>query len=404
MKDKPDLTGVHEASASALGFYYQAHFALVSLISQSADDAAVAVERLDDVELQVNGQNLLYQLKHSISSKPPTVTLSCVALWKTIKVWIDILPNLSLAETTLHLVAVGAIPSDSPLVALCDQQSDRTLLLKALKEEAERVMNERALAAVAGKKLPHADRASGCKAFLELDDSNRRNLIRRIQINPNSPDITKLEQLVADKLHVLPITHRQLVAERLIEWWGRQVVYSLCDKRERVISATELKYQISLFNSAIEEELLLPDFQTAAHPADYQPHSMLGRQISLVEGSNTDLSKAIREQWRAQQQRSKWVKGNPGLKSKINDYDELLTEHWADRHQQMVEDCHEEDDGFKRKKGLELLRWTHNEAPNYVEPIAQGWSGHYYVRGSYQVLAVDLQVGWHPDYKELLKK
>lgn len=404
MTDKPDLIGVHEASASALGFYYQTHFALLSLISLRSDDAAVAVERLDDVELQVNGHNLLYQLKHSISPKPPAITLSCVALWKTIKVWIDILPSLSLAETTFHLVAVGAISPSSPLLALCDQQSDRADLLKALKQEAERVMSERAAATIASTKLPHADRASGCKAFLELGELGCRSLIRRIQINPSSPDITKIEELVADELHVLPIAHRQPVAERLIEWWGRQVVYSLCDKRDRAISASELKHQISLFNSAIEEEQLLPDFQSAVHPADYQPHSMLGRQISLVDGSSTDLSKAIREQWRAQQQRSKWVKGNPGMKSRINEYDVRLTEHWADLHEQLVEDCHEEEDGVKRKKGLDLLRWTHKDAPNYVEPIAQGWSGHYYVRGSYQVLAVDLQVGWHPDYRTLLQE
>jgi len=400
---KLDLTGVHEASASALGFYYQAHFALFSLISQTTDDAAVAVERLDDVELKADGHNLLYQLKHSMSSTPPAVTLKCVALWKTIKVWIDILPNLSLSETTFHLVAVGAIPKDSPLLALCDEQSDRTLLLKALKAEAERVIKERQLAAAENKPLPHTDRAPGCKAFITLDDSSRRNLLRRIQIKPNSPDITSIEQLVADKLHVLPLAHRRLVAERLIEWWSSQVVYSLCGRRDRTITAAELKYHISLFNSAIDEELLLPDFQIAVHPKDYQPHSMLGRQITLVEGNRVDQSKAIREQWRAQQQRSKWVKDNPAMKSKISNYDMLLTEHWEDQHTQIVEDCTGKVDEFKRLKGLELLRWTHNEAPNYIEPIANGWSGHYYIRGSYQVLAISLQVGWHPDYKILLK-
>lgn len=34
---------------------------------------------------------------------------------------------------------------------------------------------------------------------------------------------------------------------------------------------------------------------------------MLGRQIALVEGGRTDLLKATRDQWRAQQQRAKWV-------------------------------------------------------------------------------------------------
>ena len=37
-----------------------------------------------------------------------------------------------------------------------------------------------------------------------------------------------------------------------------------------------------------------------------------------------------------------------------------------------------------------------------VRPIAHGWNAAYYVRGSYQVLAIDLKVGWHADYAKLL--
>jgi hypothetical protein len=38
-----------------------------------------------------------------------------------------------------------------------------------------------------------------------------------------------------------------------------------------------------------------------------------------------------------------------------------------------------------------------------VRPIQEGFGAAYYVRGSYQVLAIDLEVGWHPDFKNLLK-
>ena len=100
--------GTHTAEAAALGFYCQAFFALETLVARSADDAAVAVERLDDVELSVNGQSLLYQLKHSISDFPPPITSTSRALWRTVKVWVDILPSLALPDATLHPVAVGA--------------------------------------------------------------------------------------------------------------------------------------------------------------------------------------------------------------------------------------------------------------------------------------------------------
>ncbi len=93
----------HSAEAAALGFYYQAFFALLTLMAQETDNAAVRIEQLDDVDLKVDGHNLLYQLKHSISYAPPPITLKSKALWHTVKVWIDILPTLTLSETTLHL-------------------------------------------------------------------------------------------------------------------------------------------------------------------------------------------------------------------------------------------------------------------------------------------------------------
>ncbi len=131
---------------------------------------------------------------------------------------------------------------------------------------------------------------------------------------------------------------------------------------------------------------------------------MLTRQIQLVDGKASDIGKAIREQWRAQQQRAKWIVDNPQMRSIIAGYDAKLTEHWSDRHVQMVEDCEGLDESELKARGLKLLRWTHEEAPTQVEPIAHDWHGHYYVRGTYQVLAIDLEVGWHPNYLKLLEE
>jgi hypothetical protein len=86
----------------------------------------------------------------------------------------------------------------------------------------------------------------------------------------------------------------------------------------------------------------------------------------------------------------------------IDEYDDLLIERWSDRHSRMVEDCAELGNKEKSALGLGLLRWTHDEAPNLVRPIAGVWNADFYVRGSYQVLAINLKVGWHPEYTNLL--
>ncbi|MGE8181361.1 MULTISPECIES: ABC-three component system protein [Pseudomonas fluorescens group] len=401
--DNTESNTVHDASPAALGFYYQSQFALLTLLSQTADDAAVAVERLDDVELKANGQKLLFQLKHSVQENPPPVTLASVALWKTIRVWIDALPLVSLADTTFHLVSVGKVPDNSPLLALCDTQADREELLKSMVEEAARVIDDRASAKSAGDKLPHGPRSAGCEAFLALDASVRLSLLRRVHIQQDSVTIGQIPDVVSKRLHILPKEQRLKAAERLLAWWDQQVIYTLCSKRERVIQRSEMEHCISSIIAQLEEEKLVAEFDLVSHPEDYEADGMLYRQIALVGGKGSDVSRAVREQWRAKEQRSKWIVDNPQMRSKIAGYDAKLTEHWSDRHVQMAEDCDDLDASQVQAKGLELLRWTHEFAPNQVEPIAPSWQGHYYVRGTFQVLAIDLQVGWHADYRKLLK-
>lgn len=134
-----EAKGTHAADGVALGFWYQSLYALRTLVLLTTDDAAIGIEQLDDLELKANGQTLLYQLKHSISTKPPQITLKSTSLWRTMKVWIDALPSLSLAETTLHLVTVGGIASGSPLEVLTDSTADRSALVVAMTAEAQRI-------------------------------------------------------------------------------------------------------------------------------------------------------------------------------------------------------------------------------------------------------------------------
>lgn len=390
----------HEAGASALGFYYQAHYALLSLLRHSTDDSAVSIERLDDVQLEVNGQHLLIQLKHSLSKRPPPISLSSTALWKTIKAWIDTLPSVSLASTRFHLIAVGAIPDGSPLLSLLEGNTDRHSLLMAMTEEAKRVVDRRATSTK--RPLPYADRAPGCEAFLALSDSGRLNLLRQIEITPNSPDITQIEALIVQQLKLTPVEYRPSVTKRLVEWWSLQVVHSLCGMRDRAISFTELQHMLMEIESDLVEDNLSWEFEDAMFPPGHSPHRMLERQIALVNGSKVDLKRSTRDQWRAHGQRSSWVSDNPSMKLKVAKYDSRLIEYWSDLHEQMALDCEDKDEAIKRESGLQLLRWAYDEAPKNVEPISTP-SRHFYIRGTYQTLSIDRRVGWHPDYINLLE-
>ncbi|MCM2504455.1 hypothetical protein NDN16_12310 [Aureimonas altamirensis] len=392
----------HAAGAAWQGFYYQAFYALLLLLQQKADDAAVAVEQLDDVEVKIDGHTLLHQLKHSMAATPAPLSLKSVALWKTLKVWIDILPNITLAETSLHLVTVAPLAKDNGLEVLLTAGSDRAALLAALVAEATRVRTERLQAVTAKAPAPHADRAAGCEAFLALSDATRANLLRSVVLKPDSLTLPEIEQAVATELILLPPADRPAVAVRLMQWWDREIVYSLCGQRDVVISRAELQQKYSAIVAEIEQDVLTADFELSTPPADYQPDGMLARQIHLVNGLDADLTRAIREEWKAREQRGKWTNANPAMATTIGEYDRLLQLEWSDHHAQMCGDCAGLEAPERAEAGLKILRWSHHQAPNTIRPITKGWDASYYVRGSYQVLAIDLKVGWHADFEALL--
>jgi hypothetical protein len=392
----------HSAEDAALGFLYQGQYALLLLWREADDDAVIYLETLDDVVLVASGDTLLEQLKHSLKAKPRPLTIASLALWKTLKAWIDVLPELDLPRTWLHLVAVAEISDGSPLEVLLNDGADREDLLRALKEEAARVGRERAEAAAAGQDPPHAQRAAACKAFLELSEETRVNLLARTRIRPNQPNIAKIEDLLRESLTGIIRDRRAQVARQLVEWWNGQILDLLIKKRKVGISRFELVKRHMEIVSAIGLDELTSAFATAMHPSSYQFDSMIERQISLVGGGEIELKRAVREEWRAREERSRWSTENPARHMIISNYDDRLIEEWSDRHTDMRGGCVGDSDETLKDKGLDLLKWSHSNAPKDLEPIAPKIVSPYYVRGTYQVLSIQGHVGWHPGFRKLL--
>lgn len=385
-----------------MGFYYQSLYGLLCIIKANDDDAAVCLERLDDVELQLNGQTLLNQLKHSLSKKPKPVTISSVSLWKTLKAWIDVLPKVSLDDTNFQLVTVAPLPSGSALEPLLDESAARTGLLAALADEAKRVLDERESAATAKESLPHGDRASACAAYLKLDEPVREALLRRVSIHPASSNIVQISKDIAHALKSFPPDQRTAIATRMIEWWDLQVLQSFCGMRERTIPMLEVQLRLSEIAGELHRDEILADFQFLTPPDDHSPPSLIAKQLELVDCTRTEIRIAEREEWRARSQRHKWLSERVDMAGRISLYDQRLVEAWKDQYDLMVEETSSATDAQKRSAGLLIFRWSFNEAKAQISPFAKNWSADYYVRGSYQFLAADLRVGWHPDFEALL--
>lgn len=394
----------HSAIDAALGFYYQSLYGLLAIVKATEDDAAVCLERLDDVEIVLNGRPLLVQLKHSLSKKPAAVSLASVALWKTLRAWIDVLPKVSLDDTRFQLVTVAPLPPDSALAPLLDEKASRTALLMLLEAEAQRVVNEHAAAKESGKSpLPHVERLPGCSAYLAVPEAVREKLLSRATIHPAASDIDTIQPDISNALTNFPPDQREAISRRLMEWWDLQIVYSFCAKRERFITRLEVQQQLLEMAGELARDELLADFQLELPPDDHSPPSMIATQLELVNCTKSEIRSAQHEEWKARSQRHKWMTERADMAVRIDRYDKYLVQEWRYRHEPMAEQHQSTSEDEKRAAGLEVFRWSFNQAHREVDLFAKNWSASYYVRGSYQVLAVEQSVGWHPEYVTLLK-
>lgn len=393
----------HSAEAAALGFYYQSLFGLLAVQRLPHDDAAVVLERLDDVELKVEGGQLLAQLKHTLSAAPGTVTISARQLWDTLRAWIDTLPRLVLSETEFRLVTVAPIDESGPLAVLLKLGSDRSSLITLLIAEAQRVVAEHTAGQASGATpVPHKDRVKACQAFLDIDDTTRLELLNRTIIESNAPNIAEISAGISKTLVNFPPDKRNDITAVLIQWWDYQVIFSLCGKRDRSIRKLEVLQEISEIACRLERDELVPMFESEPVPDEHKHDSILERQIRLVNGSSRELNLAIREEWRARSQRDMWMVNRLGMSFTITQYDKVLKEKWADKHAEICEDCDHQNAAESSDRGRKVLKWALSDAYNTIRPMAPNWNASYYVTGSLQVLAISQEVGWHPNYKHLL--
>jgi hypothetical protein len=283
MSDGDQLKQGHSAVGPALGYYYQALFALMILLDEEQDDAVIGIEVGDDVDLQAGVIKSLIQLKHSIDATS-SISVKSDQLWRTLKVWIDSLSTIDLVNTNLIIATIATIADGSLLsVLMAPPEGDsRAELRGALEVEAARVVGEYE-AESDPKKKPHKKKYPGCKAFVSLSADLKRELIDRITAKPKSPQIQNVEVEIANKLRLIQPELRAEAAKRLTQWWDREVVLSLTGVRPRFSSRTELQAELTRIISDIQKDRLIPDFELADPPIDYEPDSMLVRQIALVD-------------------------------------------------------------------------------------------------------------------------
>jgi hypothetical protein len=273
--------------------------------------------------------------------------------------------------------------------------SERTTLQLQLEDEARRVIDEN----VRGVH-EHRERISGCRALMALSPDQRHELLKRILLCPDGPNITEVDSILDGELRNIgrPERRRMLIT-RLREYWMHRACLSLTGELSRRITKGELQQRIEELAATVNGNGLPDDYAAIQPPIEAEVPDIMRRQIELVNGGNGRINRAKSARWKSRNQRQKWLDEDVSMASRLNGFDQKLIDTWTDQHGPMCDDTVQFGEEEKQRAGSKLLDWSHNEAPLWPVAIGNAPAPTYVTQGTYQDLADRLLVGWHPEYK-----
>lgn len=378
------------ASASMLGYLYQIRYGLflsLKKLSEVADPEQfnISIEKLDDVGFDKEGtpEELLQTKFHG---KPGNLTDRSADIWKTIRVWVKAINDgvIEIDKVVLTLVTTQALPKGSIAYQLSEGEGrDISAALKTMLDIIEE---------------SNDTNDKGYKAFKSLSEAQKKVFLNSIYVVGKSDDLLKIRgRMQPIARQSVPIVAVDAFINRIEGEWFEWCIEALSKTPTGVINLGRLQDVIDLIRPQYSHTNLPAEFSDAL-PDVIEIDSDLRvfvQQLRLFKAPKTMLEQAVKNYYRAFEQRNKWtVDGllNPG---ELGRYDRRLEEQWLEQQSflELLENI--ETEQGKQRYSVKLYMVCQNEG---VIPIRPEFIEGYLSKGSYHILADNLKIGWHPEY------
>ena len=379
----------HGAAASALGYLFQCRYALLEGLRAVPDTPhlLISVERFDDVAFEANGEPTdLIQTKHHID-KTGDLSDSSVDLWKTIAVWLSKLAEDIDAPFRMKfaLLTTANAPDGSAASLLRIRDRDEVAADKALMAAANASENRTTEKARA--------------AYASLPENVRLSLLRSVMILDGSPNIIDVQEEINRELHhAAPRDHVEELVERLEGWWFGAVIRAMSGVNPGAIPVSAIEQRVDELREEFKRDALPVHFKTAVPSlsvvAELDKRPFV-QQLRRIEIGDARVEFAIRDYYRAYEQRSRWAREDLLLDDELQRYEQELTEAWEPRHAAIVEKADSASDEDKVALGQSIFKWAEQDANFPLRTVRERFLTH----GSFHILANRFAVGWHPDFK-----
>jgi len=384
----------YSAPGPMLGYLYQVRIALLWAARQSTlGNFTLSVETLDDVSFTDDKDaTVVLQTKHSINSQATLSDLS-TELWKTLRVWIDGYVSGEVPQDAARfLIATTTVSAGSACASLAIGERERDI------ESAANLLKHAATTSTNTALKDTYD------AFLALPPDQKINLLSTIYIVGGEPNAADIEKAIKEAIHYVSIRHVDVALQMLEGWWFKRVVYELLNNGQG-ITRLEFDSQISEIQESLKRDALpindeIDSLMVALSELPEYANRPFYKQVELVGAGSGRIRNAITSYLQAFRQRSAWMRDDLLFETDLRSYDHRLVEEWALLREQICDELGEEPaEAELAKAGRAILKWA-EDAPI---PIRSGVSVPWVCRGSFHMLAEDLKVGWHPDFRGRLE-
>lgn len=379
----------HEASASATGYLYQCRVALLLGLRAIplTPDLKISVEKFDDVAFDTNGTpSELIQTKHHIGS---TGNLSNASsdLWNTLLIWVKATKTDVEApfRTKFILLTTGTAPTDSAASFLRISSRDE--------QQADKLLCE--TAATSSSK----ENKEAYSEYTSFPLDSRISLLKAITILDGSPSIVDVfEEIVQELYYSAPKNQVPHLVERLEGWWFSTIIKALSAKPVQAIPVLSIDQRVDDLREEFKREALPVDLKTETPPqevvAELDKRPFV-KQLRRIKIGAARVEYAIRDFYRASEQRSRWLRQELLVDGELEKYEQELTEAWQPRFASMADGLPEPcSPDAKVAGGQDLFKWAEQEASFPLRTVRERFLTH----GSYHILSNRNVVGWHPDF------
>lgn len=387
-----------DATASMLGYLYQARYALYLSLQkirevQDPDECFVSIEKLDDIAFETGGNpaDILQTKYHGTEGN---LTDRSADLWKTIRVWAEGITKggLDPATTNFTLITTQSAP-DTGLVAALLPTSSREI--QAARKLADEIAYE----------TSNATNLSAYAAYNALLDWQKDQLIGSINILCRSASILDVEELIKKELRTTAEKrHIDAFCTRLEGEWFKRFISAMSSSDENEVCLGEVVAIIDDLRSQFSLTNLTADY------ADAEPEDIdvdgddrnFVEQLRIVGYTNMAIRVAIINYYRAYEQRSRWSRDGLVKPGELKTYLKKLEEEWEFHLSIMQPEFDLSNDEQCKKLGRSV--YDKCQEDKISNRIRKDFSHPYVARGSYHTLADELKIGWHPNYQSLFQK